>query len=120
MAISSQPLAERAHYVTLTGLLTWADFQAFLAQTEAQGLLTPGAVRVLIHLDHFTGWESGEHWGDISFFCRHDQEIDRIAVVGEARWRDEMLLFLFGDQRHAETRFFTDSDLTAARAWLLG
>jgi hypothetical protein len=40
-------------------------------------------------------------------------------VVGDPRWRDEMLVFLFADYRQAEARFFPETDLEPARAWLV-
>ncbi len=73
----------------------------------------------MIHLENFAGWESGEQWGDVSFFFRHDQDIERIAVAGDPRWRDEMQVFLFADYRQAEARFFAETDLEPARAWLM-
>lgn len=68
MAISSCQLTDRVYRVTLSGLLTWAEFQAFLARTEAENVFASGKVRVLIQLDDFAGWEPGEQWGDIGFF----------------------------------------------------
>jgi len=44
-------------------LLTWADFQAFLAQVETRDSFASGQVRILIWLDHFAGWEPGEQSG---------------------------------------------------------
>ncbi len=118
MAISSRTLADRLHQITLNGLLTWAEFQAFQTQAETGNIFASGKVRALILLDNFTGWESGEQWGDVSFFFKHDQDIEKIAVVGEPRWRDEMFTFLFADYRQAETQFFTESEREAAHAWL--
>ena len=119
MAISSHQLADRVHRITLSGLLTWAEFQTFLTQVETGNVFTSGKVRVLIQLENFAGWEPGEHWSDVSFFFKHDKDIDRIAIVGEPRWRDQMLVFLFADYRQAEARFFPENDLEPARAWLM-
>ena len=94
MAISSRQLADRVHLITLSGLLSWAEFQIFLARVETENVFASGKVRVLIQLENFAGWEPGEQWGDVSFFFRHDQDIERIAVVGEPRWRDPMQVFL--------------------------
>lgn len=85
MAISSRQVADRVHLITLSGLLTWAEFQTFLSQVEAGDVFASGKVRILIQLENFAGWEPGEQWGDVSFFFRHDQDIERIAVVGDPR-----------------------------------
>jgi hypothetical protein len=119
MTISSHRITDRVHRLTLSGLLTWAEFQSFLSQVEAGNVFASGKVRVLIHLENFSGWEPGDQWGDVSFFFRHDQDIERIAVVGEPRWRDQMQMFLFADYRQAEARFFAETDLEPARAWLM-
>lgn len=99
--------------------MAWAEFQAFLARVETENVFASGKVRVLIRLEGFAGWEPGEQWGDVSFFFRHDKDIERIAVVGDPRWRDQMLMFLFADYRQAEARFFPETDLETARAWLM-
>ncbi len=101
MAISSHQVTDRVHLITLSGLLAWAEFQAFLARVETENVFASGKVRVLIRvfasgkvrvlirLEGFAGWEPGEQWGDVSFFFRHDKDIERIAVVGDPRWRDQ-------------------------------
>ncbi len=119
MAISSHQVADRVHLITLSGLLTWAEFQAFLTRVETENVFVSGKVRVLIRLEGFAGWEPGEQRGDVSFFFRHDKDIERIAVVSDPRWRDQMLMFLFADYRQAEARFFPETDLETARAWLM-
>ena len=99
MAISSHQEANRVHVITLSGQLNWPEFQAFLNQAEARKIFAAGKVKVLIRLDDFAGWEPGDQWGDVSFFFRHDADIEKIAIVGDLRWRDEMLVFLFADYR---------------------
>ncbi|MBK8753735.1 MAG: STAS/SEC14 domain-containing protein [Candidatus Competibacteraceae bacterium] len=119
MAISSHPIADCIHQITLSGLLTWAEFQTFLTQAETENVFASGKVKLLIQLQNFAGWEPGEQWGDVSFFFRHDKDIEKIAVVSDPRWRDDMLTFLFADYRQAEARFFAETDLEPARAWLM-
>ena len=119
MAISSQPIADRVYRITLSGLLTWAEFQNFLAQAEAENVFATGKIKFLLLLEAFTGWEPGEQWSDVSFFFKHDPDIEKIAVVGESRWQDDMQIFLFADYRQAEVKFFTEPDLEPARVWLM-
>ena len=119
MTISSHRIADRVHQITLGGLLTWAEFQAFLARVEAENVFASGKVRALIQLENFVGWEPSDQWGDVSFFFRHDRDIERIAVVCEPRWRDQMQVFLFADYRQAEARFFAETEMEPARAWLM-
>ena len=119
MAISSHQEANRVHVIVLSGQLVWSEFQAFLNQAEAQKVFAAGKVKVLIRLEDLAGWEPGDQWGDVSFFFRHDADIEKIAIVGDPRWHDEMLVFLFAGYRSAEARFFAAADLEEARAWLM-
>ena len=36
MTISSHQIADRVHRITLSGLLTWTEFQTFLARVETE------------------------------------------------------------------------------------
>lgn len=119
MAISSHQEENRIHVITLGGQLNWAEFQAFLNQAEALKVFAAGKVKVLIRLDDFAGWEPGDQWCDVSFFFQHDADIEKIAIVGDPRWRDEMLIFLFADYRSAEARFFAAAELEQAQIWLM-
>ena len=119
MSITAHSISHRVYLIKLTGLLTWDEFQAFGKQMETAQVFATGPVRALIQLEEFTGWEPGEAWSDVSFFFEHDQHIQKIAVVGDACWRDEMSIFLFADYRQAPTRFFAATEWDAARAWVL-
>ena len=44
--------------------------------------------------------------------------ITRIAIVGDERWRSEMLMFAAADLRKAPVEFFSEGAITTARAWL--
>jgi SpoIIAA-like len=48
----------------------------------------------------------------------HDEQIARIAVVGEERWRDLVYAFLAKGFRVAEVEYFLPGELDKARAWV--
>jgi hypothetical protein len=48
----------------------------------------------------------------------HDQDIAKIAVVGDEQWRDPVCAFLARGFRQAEVEFFLPTELTKARDWL--
>lgn len=77
MPISSHLLVDQVHQITLSGLLTWNEYQTFLDQVETRNVFASGKVKILIRLDDFVGWESGEQWSDVSFFFRHDNDIEK-------------------------------------------
>jgi hypothetical protein len=48
----------------------------------------------------------------------HDQDIAKIAVVGDEQWRDFAYAFLAKGFRQAQVEYFLAADLEKARAWL--
>lgn len=77
-----------------------------------------GKISALFVLENFRGWKRGDDWGDISFMTEHDQQIAKIAVVGEEQWRDLVCAFLAKGFRRAEIDYFLPADLAKARTWL--
>ena len=77
-----------------------------------------GKISALFILDNFRGWKRDGNWGDISFMIQHDQDIAKIAVVGDEQWRDLICAFLAKGFRAAAVEYFLPVDLAKARAWL--
>jgi hypothetical protein len=77
-----------------------------------------GKISALFILDEFRGWKRDGNWGDISFMTQHDEDISKIAVVGEEQWRDLICAFLAKGFRAAAVEYFLPADLAKARAWL--
>ena len=77
-------------------------------------------VRLLVILDRFEGWDSRDNWSDLTFYAKYSDCIERIAIVGDERWRSEALMFAGADLRRAPVEYFegSSSDDGAARAWL--
>ena len=75
-------------------------------------------VKVLVILEDFKGWEHGANWGDTAFFETHGHQIDKIAIVADAKWEVEILAFAGAGFRRAPVKFFPAGQLTSARAWL--
>lgn len=106
------------YVLRLGGVLNKATvdrIQAIGAQEIARGAKE---LKVLIILGGFEGWQRGADWGDLDFFARYGNDIARIAAVGEARWRDQTMLFLLDGRRQAEVRYFTPEQESQARTWL--
>ncbi len=77
-----------------------------------------GPVRLLFLLNGFEGWDSQDNWRDMGFFVRHGDSIERIAIVGDERWRDLALMFAAADLRKAPVEYFGEEDFVKARRWL--
>lgn len=76
-----------------------------------------GAVRLLCVLDEFEGWESHDNY-NLGFYMKYGDAIERIAIVGEERWRGLAMMFASADLRKAPVEYFSDGAVAEARAWL--
>ena len=75
-------------------------------------------VKLLVLAEDFTGWGKEGDWGDLTFFHEFDPNIEKIAVVAEANWKDEMLMYLGTGRRQAQVKFFFYDQEREARDWL--
>jgi hypothetical protein len=108
---------DNVYRMDVTGLLRRGDF-ATIEQDAAATIREHGAIRLLVVLDGFTGWEPGGSWQDLGFYVHHGDDIERIAIVGDEKWRSEALLFAAADLRRAAVEYFRAADLPRAMAWL--
>jgi hypothetical protein len=74
--------------------------------------------RILLIAEGFQGWDNKGDWGDVSFQMKYDDEIEKIAVVGEKKWEDLVSVFLGKGLRPMEIKLFQPSQLGIARAWI--
>ena len=101
----------------ITGVLKKAELDAAL-EAEAKTWKPATKVKVLALLEDFKGWERGADWGDITFMVGHDDQIEKMAIVGDAKWESEALMFAGKGFRKAEVKFFPTNKAALARAWL--
>ena len=103
----------------IRGLLTKADLDR--AQQALLDILASDrgrGVQLLVRLEDFEGWEPDPRWNDLSFYIGHGDSLERIAIVGEERWRGEALMFAAADLRKGPVEYFTPDREPEARAWL--
>ena len=79
-----------------------------------------GRVRLLFLLEGFEGWAAQDDWRDLTFYVKHGDAIERIAIVGDEKWRSLALMFANADLRTAPVEFFPRGGIGIARAWLRG
>ena len=101
----------------ITGELSKTDVAQIQAIARA-AIQRCGKISALFFLDQFRGWKAEPGWGDLTFLNEHDKNIEKIAVVGEARWKDDICAFLAKGFRHAAVEFFLPSEPYKARQWL--
>jgi hypothetical protein len=103
--------------VRIKGLFTKDDLNQM--QTRAAEVIKKeGKIRILAILENFLGWEKGGDWEDMTFQLEHDNDIEKMAIVGEEEWRDLVSAFLGKPFRPFAIEYFEPSQLDRARAWL--
>jgi hypothetical protein len=108
---------DNVYRIEVGGLLRKPDFEA-CGSALVREMARIGPVRLLFVLADFEGWHPHDDWKDLTFYVTHGNQIERIAIVGDERWRSESLMFAGADLRTAPVEFFADDDLAGARAWL--
>jgi len=103
--------------VRVSGLLRMTEFDDVRA-VAAREIESRGAIKLLFTLEKFEGWERSSGWGDLDFYASHGGKIERIAIVGDEKWRDESLMFAGAGLRKADVRYFQPSESQQARTWL--
>ena len=76
-----------------------------------------GKIRILVELHDFHGWTAGALWEDIKFDRKHFHDIERLALVSEAKWEKGMAAFC-KPFTTASVQYFGHTQADAARAWL--
>jgi hypothetical protein len=77
-----------------------------------------GRIRVLAILEDFQGWERGEDWGDITFAGEHDNDIEKIGILGDEVGKELVLAFMGKPFRKFPIEYFNPSQLDRARSWI--
>ncbi len=117
MSISLQHDGDNVYRLEISGLMKKADLQRS-ESALGEELRRIGRAKLLVLLTDFNGWEPHANWNDLTFYVKHGDAIERIAIVGDPRWEDQALMFAAAGLRRAPVEFFTNADLAKARAWL--
>ena len=117
MPIAMQHERDNIYRMEVSGVLKKSDLDRCQAMLAAE-MSRIGTTRLLFILNGFEGWEANPNWGDLTFYVRHGDSIERIAIVGDERWRGEALMFASADLRRAPVEFFAENEIGDARAWL--
>jgi SpoIIAA-like len=117
MPIALKNDRDNVYRVEMSGLLRKRELDQCQGQLAAE-MRRVGPVRLLIVLEGFEGWEPGANWNDLSFYMKHGDSIERLAIVGDERWRSEALMFAGVDLRKAPVEFFPANRAAEASAWL--
>ena len=103
--------------VKASGKLTDQDYQQFLPKLNEFIDTSESPVSLLIELEDFHGWDKKAAWDDFKFGMKNEDDIARIAIVGENRWQKWMTVL--GDAfTSTDMRYFPKAELSQAWSWL--
>jgi hypothetical protein len=109
--------SENCFVICIKGALTFND----LKEAEKRGreeIDRSQKVKLLVIAEQFSGWGKDGDWGDLTFMHEYDPYIEKIAVVADEKWRDQLLMFLGAGRRKAPVTFFFPDEEKDARDWL--
>lgn len=100
----------------ITGRLAQSELAA--AQKDAAAILQKsGTKHMLVLAEKFEGWGTGD-WGDLTGQMAMEQYIDRMAIVGDDKWKSLALMFAGKGIRRMPIEYFAPADIAKAQAWL--
>jgi nucleotide-binding universal stress UspA family protein len=100
----------------VSGRLTLADYQAFLPMLDKL-IQDRGKISLLIELRDFRGWEMKAAREDYSFGMAHQEDFERIAIIGDKAWQRWMTA-LSAPFVSSEIRYFGQDEKNEAWEWL--
>ncbi len=122
MAVDWKQESEHLLVCRIRGRLTYDEWERLNMGDDPS---TPDAVpadgpklRVLIMLEDFRGWDSNQRWESLDWVEANDRRLQRLAFVGEERWRDSVELFALKGLRPVAIEYFGPDDESLARGWL--
>ena len=117
MSVTLTKESEELLVVNIKGIFTFEDLKE--VQDKGRGEIgRSGEVKMLVLAEGFSGWGKEGDWGDLTFMYEHDANIEKIAVVAEEEWKDQISMFVGAGRRQALVRFFLPGGEKDARDWL--
>ncbi len=100
----------------LAGKLNKTDYESLVPVVERL-IHKHGKISMLVEMHDFHGWTAGALWEDTKFAAKHFSDINRLAIIGEAKWEKGMSLFCKPFTK-AAVRYFEHAQAEVARNWL--
>jgi hypothetical protein len=116
MPISLELERDNVFRMEVRGVFRKSDIEGYREWVNGE-IERLGTIRLLWILKDFEGWDPRDHY-DLSFYMRHGDAVDRIAIVGESRWRDLAMMFANAGLRRGLVEYFPEGALAQAREWL--
>ncbi|HET6489594.1 MAG TPA: STAS/SEC14 domain-containing protein [Syntrophales bacterium] len=118
MAVTYEKESSGLYILRISGVLTDRDRRGMEAAGRAD--IDRGTkIKILILTEQFAGWGREGDWGDIRFMLEYDPFMEKIAVVGDEKWRELFLMYLAAGHRNAAVEYFPMGQEARARSWLI-
>ena len=115
MSVTLTEESEGLIVVQIKGTFTFDDLKEVQSKGRDQ-IDRSSKIKLLILAERFSGWGKEGDWGDLTFMYEYDPHIDKIAIVANEKWKDEILIFVGAGRRQAAVESFDSEE--AARNWL--
>ena len=117
VTFSKDKESENLFVVQIKGIFTFEDLKEIQDKARAE-IERSQKIKLLVLAEEFSGWGKEGDWGDLTFMYEADPHINKIAIVAEGKWKDQLLMYLGAGRRQAAVEFFLDGDEKKARDWL--
>ena len=105
--------------VSATGEVTHEDYKNVIVPAVEEALAQKPKIRFLYYLGpEYTGFKASALWDDAKLGLGHTRAWERVALVTEVEWIRKAMQ-LFGVLIPGELRVFSNSELSAAREWIV-
>ena len=101
--------------IEASGTLSGDDYDRLVPELERLAA-ERGPLRLYIELHDFHGWTGPGLWKDLKFDATHQDDMERIAIVGDKRWQ-EWVTTLSDPLLEADMRFFAPEQAHEAKKW---
>jgi hypothetical protein len=111
------PPVDNVLWVKVNGKLSREEYADLVPSWEKM-IAQYGKLRLLFQMEPgFTGWEPMAAWDDVKFSVSHQNELERVAMVGDTKWH-EVFEKLGKLLVNSQVRYFDETQLAEAQAWL--
>jgi hypothetical protein len=108
---------EQEIWMKISGQVSVEDYEK-LQSLILSSLAVYNDCRMVFILDDFKGWSKDNRWDEILFMQEHQDKVQKIAIVGDEKWKDEVFMFTGKPFRKTEIEFFPENQLDQAKQWL--
>jgi len=101
----------------VSGTLTKSELDN--CQSEAEVIIQKSKqIKILVIVTDFKGWDDSGDWTDLTFGERNDHYIQKMAIVGDSKWKLLAEMFTLKGLRKFPIEYFPENQDSFAKEWL--